>query len=205
VEFAAYAPAGTLRDEGIKVALPLLPRGAVRPADATEWSIEVGPEIEPGGRIEFRAGGRVLATKPFDPAKTGVATEAMPSEVADALAKGDEIEWGYVPAKGDAVLARFRPATPRNDGRLDAIARVMCDQPGARRQLTAKCLLDAGLDVAAYREAASHCAERKKSARGWAVAVEALRRMGLEESRLFAEAREGLAAAPGEPRGTGAR
>jgi hypothetical protein len=196
VEFAAYEPPGTLRAVGVRTALPLFPRGAVRVSDAAEWSIEVGDEILPGGRIEFRAGGRVLSAAPFDPAKTGVHAAAMPSEVADALAKGEEIEWGYVPASGEPVLARFARAKVKKDGRLDWIARVMCDQPGPRRQLTAKCLLDAGLDVAAYREAAAHCAERKKSARGWAVAVEALRRMGLEESRLFAEAREGLAAAP---------
>lgn len=203
VEFVAYR-ADRPRDlPGVRVALPLLPRGAVRPGDATEWSVEVGDEILPGGRIEFRSGGRVLLAKPFDPEKTGVATGAMPAEVVGPILRGEEIEWGYVPEHGEPILARFRTARPGADAKLHRITRVLSDQPGVRRPLAAKCLLDADLDVAAYREAAAHVAENRRSGPAWSVACEALRRMGLEESRLFAQAREGLAAAAPENRGGG--
>jgi predicted Ser/Thr protein kinase len=205
VALADYRP-DTLRAAGQFAdpftALPLLPRGNVRASDAATWSMEAGGLLDPGGRVEFRSGGRVLATVPFDPAKTGVVTGAMPNEVVDAFVKGGEIEWGYVPAQGDAILTTCKAARAGADAKAGRVTRLLAEQPGSCRPIAVQCLLESGLHAEAYREAMAHVAEHAGSVRGWAMACEALRRMRLEDSGLYAKARAGLEAAR---RGDGAR
>ena len=194
VALADYDP-GTQRAAGQFTALPLLPRGDVRATDAAQWAMEAGALLDAGGRVEFRSGGRVLATAPFDPAKTGVVTGAMPKAVVDVFVKGGEIEWGYVPAEGEAVLTTCKPARAGADAKVGRVNRMLAQHPGACRPIAVQCLIESGLHAEAYREAMTHVAERAGSVRGWAMACEALRRMRLEDSELYAKARAGLEAA----------
>jgi predicted Ser/Thr protein kinase len=200
-------PAGRTRgDGGVSTALPLLPRGLVRPEDLTEWSVETGPEFDgAGGRLEFASGGKTIATLPFQPATTGVSTGPLPAEAAAAFQSGAEVEWGWHPAKGKPVTTVIRPAPKDIDAKIAHIDRRFADQPLVRCHLVAQCYLNAGLDVAAYREAAAFVSEHRASERGWAVMVQALREMGLEKSELFAHAREGLASVPAAERGRAVR
>jgi hypothetical protein len=190
-------PAGRTRGaDGVTIALPLLPRGDVRAADVATWTVEVGPEFETGGRLEFRAGGKVLSSEPFEPATIGVASGPIPAAVTKAIGEGAEVEWGFHPAKGAAVVAKIRASKADVDRKLERIERACGDADDLRRRLDAECLLAARLYASAYAQAAENVAKQPDSARGWVVMVEALRRMDLEKSDLYAKAAEGLAAAP---------
>jgi hypothetical protein len=80
-------------------------------------------------------------------------------------------------------------------------ARLGGQHPAVRRQVRAERLLADGLPLAAYREAEAVVADRPASELGWAVMLEALRRMGLADSRLADRVLDGLDAVPGPLRG----
>ena len=132
----------------------LWPRGDVRAADLYAYRIDIPNEaFEFDGNLEFRRGGEVLCRAPFTP-DNGTAEEALPDGLLGKLSPGDVVEWGYYPRTGEPFTARFRFVGDAGALALATVEAKLKDQPElVRAHFRAQVLLDAGLDLAAYREA----------------------------------------------------
>jgi hypothetical protein len=168
----------------------LWPRGTVRAADLISYRIDViEPAVEIEGTVEFRRGAEVLGRLDFAPERL-VTEAAFPADVLAKLSPGDEVEWGYWPREGEPVTARFRLVDEAVGPKLAALEATLKGQTDhLRGHFRAQILLDAGLDLAAFREALRILEKAPKSARALAVAEETLIRMGLADTGPWAEMR----------------
>ncbi len=180
--------------------LPLWPRGDVRPADLDFFRVDVNLDFEAEGAIEFRRGEEILARLPFAPERLDTVLP-FPAEAAARLAPGDTVVWGFFPREGTPVTAEFRVAGAEVAPRLADLERALAGQPAVlRHHFRAQVLLDAGLCLGAYREAAKVLETCPGSARALAVMGDALERLGLGESVPGAEVRAAISALPDDAR-----
>jgi serine/threonine protein kinase len=195
VAMASLEPVASLRG-GDDVPVRLLwPRGEVRMEDLSAWRIDVSEDFEGGGRIEWRRGKEVVAQQPFDPAK--LSTEgAVPAEALAGLKAGDRVTFAFVPDKGTPVTADAVISGKDLRPRFAKIAERTKEQPVAvGGHLRAQVLLDAGLPLAAYRQAKTLADAHPADVRAWVVMQHALDRLQLRDSGPWREAAEGAAKA----------
>jgi hypothetical protein len=134
---------------------PLYPRGNVRLRDLTEYRVDVGEAFRDEGRLVFRRRSQVLFATKFDPA--GPSTVApVPKKVVSALKSGAIVTWGFYPANGKPVTARFRVV--RDDERIAKRLRRMEERMAghpevALAEMRAQLFLNKKLYTAAYLEA----------------------------------------------------
>ncbi|MHC4849096.1 MAG: serine/threonine-protein kinase [Planctomycetota bacterium] len=167
-------------DGGIEV---LFPRGKVRVEDAANFRFVVDSKFDGTGAVVFRVNGKELARRAVgDDWPESLDTSApVPDEVRAALKPGVEVEWGFVPAKGTAVLARFVVA--QTPAVLAELEQKLAGQDAlVRDQLIAQALLDAGLPLAAHMRAT-----RANTSTAHAICKTALDRMGLQGSKAWGE------------------
>lgn len=171
----------------------LWPRGDVRAGDLISFRIDVvEPAAEIEGTVEFRRGDEVLGRIEFAPDNL-LTEEAFPADVLAKLVPGDVVEWGYWPREGKPVTARFCLVDNTVAPKLAALeARLAGQADHLRGHFRAQILLDAGLNLAAYREALRILEKAPESARALAVAEEVLTRMGLEDTNPWGEMRSRL-------------
>jgi hypothetical protein len=180
--------------------LLLWPRGDVRPADLDAFRVDVNLDFDAEGTIEFRRGDEVLARLPFAPERLDTVVP-FPAEAAARLAVGDTVVWGFFPREGAPVTTEFRVTGTEAAARIANLERALAGQPAVlRHHFRAQLLLDAGLCLGAYREAARILETCPGSARALAVMEEALGRLGLGESVPCAEVRANISGLPDEAR-----
>ncbi len=174
----------------------LWPRGEVRAEDLATWRVDVSPEFEGAGKLEFKKGGKVIGEQRFDPKKL-VTEEPMPEALRASIEAGDKVTWAYVPEKGKGVAAEFTVTKKTLRPRLEKLAERMKEQPKAAcAHLRAQVLLDAGLCLAAYREAKALTDANPNDCRAWLVMQHALDRMQLRDTKPWTDACNGAAKAP---------
>jgi predicted Ser/Thr protein kinase len=158
---------------------PLYPRGNVRAEDLTDLRIDIGAEWNAKGKLEVRAGKKVLYSADFAPANLSTVA-AVPEAAKAALKPGDTFEWGFYPEKG---APRIVTCTLVADTRpTEEMERELVEQdPSVVALLRASVLLRDKLFLAAYREA-SKLADKPH---GLAVMQKALQGMKLEETPLW--------------------
>jgi hypothetical protein len=175
----------------------LWPRGEVRIEDLADWRIELGGDFDGSVRVEFRRGEDPLSTETLTP--TNAVTELpIPDAVRAALRMGDRVTWSVVPEKGEPVSAEFNVSSADADlqTRLAQIAARTREQPtSVAAHLRAQVLLDAGLFVAAYREAKSLADADPTDRLAWLVAQHALDGMQARGTRPWRQACAGVASA----------
>jgi serine/threonine protein kinase len=163
-----------------------LPRGRVRVSDLARFRywIHADADAPIDGTIEFRRGGEVLHSAPFAPVNTETRA-AIPEAVYATLKAGDTVTWGYFPKSGTPVTAEFRvvPDTLREwEERIEK--RLVNESVNLLHLIRATHYLSVDLPFAAYETAmeVTDPEEGKGPALPWAMAYEALLRLGLEES-----------------------
>jgi predicted Ser/Thr protein kinase len=160
---------------------PLVPRGKVRAEDLTDLRIDVGPAWNAKGRLEFRAGGKVLASEDFAPGRLST-TAAMPEAAKAALKPGDAFEWGFYPENGaPRIVTCTLVSDPGRDPKMER--ELEGQDPSVAALLRASLLLKQGLCLAAYREASRLADEGHTGA--LAVMRGALEGMKLEDTPLW--------------------
>jgi hypothetical protein len=121
----------------------------------TEYRVDVGEAFRDEGRLVFRRRSQVLFATKFDPA--GPSTVApVPKKVVSALKSGAIVTWGFYPANGKPVTARFRVV--RDDERIAKRLRRMEERMAghpevALAEMRAQLFLNKKLYTAAYLEA----------------------------------------------------
>ena len=112
------------------------PSGLVRAEDVGRLRIDVSPDWEPDGALEFRVNGDLVARKAFDPTYSSTQME-LPSQVFDRLLEeGGELEWGWVPRdpalfRGEMLLkrtARLCALSGRSRHRLRAVGDLLAPE-----------------------------------------------------------------------------
>jgi len=161
---------------------PLYPRGDVRLRDLDDLRIDVGAAWAAKGKLQVRAGGKVLWSGDFAPENLST-VEPVPEAAKAALKPGDKFEWGFFPEKGDPVVARCTlVAEPKGLGDME---RDLSEQdPSLVALLRVKLLLKEKLFLAAYREAARLADAGKFGNDPLAVMQQAVKGMGLEETPI---------------------
>lgn len=166
----------------------LYPRGLVRLTDLGNFRVDVpdsGFEID--GEIRFVRKGEVLANVPFFADLTWT-IEALPAALTEALAIGDEVEWGYFPTEGDPVTETFKVVGDAVADRLAGLEKRLKDQPPAvLGHLRTQIYLDAGFYAAAFEEARRMASEKKDSDRTWRAMLAAVQGMDLADTQLSTE------------------
>ncbi len=176
--------------------VPLFPRGRVRIDDLDSLTVEISAGFDASGAIRFFRKGETLGSVSL-PATTASSDVAIPDDVKKAIAVGDAVKWGWVPAKGAPSLAEFRvvatppPGTPRA-GRLAEMAKK---DPNVGRGLGARELCNQGFCSAAFREARAVARERPMNPFAWETMMESLLREGLDGTNAFRDAQAGYDAA----------
>jgi hypothetical protein len=204
MDFPVFESRPRLRGAADRPALELLwPRGDVRASDLLSWRIDlVDAEASIAGTLEFRRGDEVLGRLAFDPDNLRT-EEVFPADVLAKLSPGDVLEWGCWPREGEPMTARCRLVPDTVAARLSALERRLEGQPDRLRDhFRAQVLLDEGLFLAAYRQALRTLEDAPGSPRATVMAVEALARMGLEDTIVWGEARDRLDRLPPEVRST---
>jgi predicted Ser/Thr protein kinase len=168
------APGG----DGIEV---LFPRGNVRVGDVARFRFVVGPEFGAPGAVVFRVNGEEVARRPVndDWPESLDTSEPVPADVIAALRADAKLEWGFVPERGEPVLATCTLV----ETDVSSVERKLADQGAkVRDQLVAQALLDAGLPMAAHIRAM-----QVESETSHAIRKAALERMGLRGSTAWDE------------------
>ncbi len=161
---------------------PLYPRGKVRGSDLADLRIDVGREWNAKGKLEVRAGGKVLYSGDFTPSNLSTVA-AVPDAAKAALRPGDTFEWGFYPEKGAPTVATCELVADARDERME---RELADQdPAVASLLRASHLLKQGLLLAAYREASRLADEGEAIRPALAIMRGALEGMKLEDTPLW--------------------
>jgi hypothetical protein len=163
---------------------PLYPRGNVRMEDLTDLRIDIGEAWNAKGKLEVRAGGKVLYSADFEPAN--LRTIAPIPDAVKALRAGDEFEWGFYPEKGEPTVAKCKVVA--HPARIAEMAADLKDQdPAVRSNIIARAMLEEGLCCAAYREAKGLADAGKADERVLGVMQRALEALDLEDTALWAD------------------
>ena len=162
---------------------PLYPRDDVRAGDLTDLRIDIGTAWNAKGKLEIRAGEKVLYSADFNPAKLSTVAP-LPEAAKAALKPGDEFEWGFYPEKGAPKIAKCKLVG--DPPALEKMDRDLAEQdPSVRGLLHAAGLLKEGLFLAAYREASRLAEAGKADGQVLAVMRYALEGMMLEDTPLW--------------------
>jgi hypothetical protein len=181
---------------------PLLPRGDVRLDGLTVWRLEVDLDsYDPaaGGVLEFRKGKDVLwrDSVAFDPKEMRIVQGGLPKSVLDAVKVGDTVAWGIAFEKQPkrSMLGEFKVVNKPSAAKQ--IDRIENDRQNARQSPKVKALGrgQALLNNSLYAEALLTYMELAVGTgddpivqeAGYRI-VECMRRLGLDESPLYADA-----------------
>jgi hypothetical protein len=173
----------------------LWPTGEVRPEDVSTWRVDVSEAFDGPGRIVFRRGGAEVASERFEPS-TFETERPVPAAATAGLSPGEHVVWGYYPDQGMPVTAEFTVTRKELEPRLARIAVRTRDQPKALcAHLRAQAMLDAGLHLAAYREARAVLDENPADRRAGVVMQHALDGLKLRDTAPWREACDAAARA----------
>ncbi len=133
----------------------LHPAGDARVDDLQGYAMQVDIDYEPGGRLEFRVNGELVASERFEPTRV-VTRGTLPRSVLDRLdEERGTLTWGYVPPKGEPTLKRVRivSLTSKEERVLERLQERTPDDPMLYRLLRGLYFHQLGMYESARREA----------------------------------------------------
>ncbi len=169
----------------------LFPRNDVRLEGLRTFRVDVSPDYEGGGTLEFRKGRTVLHSMPFEP-QTLVTVGNLPASVVDSVKAGDTVTWGvFFSDRRKAITAQFevvsKPQATKKLAAIDSDKRLAKQPAEIRDLLKAEALQNYRL----YSEALVTFLEVKAASKDSTLPhggiVACLRRMDLEDTPLFSD------------------
>jgi len=186
-EWEGVARSRGAADSAVEV---IFPRGPVRRIDVDDYRFRLAGDFRGEGRLVFRVDGEDVWPRRLDldwPELSDTA-EPLPAAVLEALGPGSRATWGYLPDRGDPVLATFELVDADTATRLTAVESGLAGLDRAtREQIAAGALLDAGLPLAAWRRARAVAEGGARFPAAWAVMKQALKEMELEGTEPWRE------------------